>query len=66
MKVNRFYIVFVIWAALLSWCIFNNNTHFNAPVLYFGFLSLVVALAYIYENKNEKEKKFIEKLINIF
>ena len=66
MKVNRFYIVFALWATLLGWCVTNENVYVNGFVLFFGFLSLVCALAYVIENKNEKEEKFTEKLVNIF
>lgn len=66
MKVNRFYILFALWATLLGWCVTNENVYVNALVLLFGFLFLVCGLAYVIENKNEKEEKFTEKLANIF
>lgn len=66
MKVNRFYIVFALWAILLGWCVINENVYVNGFVLFFGFLFLVCGLAYVIENKNEKEEKFTEKLANIF
>ena len=66
MKVNRFYILFALWIMLLGWCVTNENVHINAFVLFFGFLFLLYGFAYIDENKNEKEKKFTEKLENIF
>ena len=51
---------------LLGWCVTNENVYINAFVLFFGFLFLLYGLAYVDENKNEKEEKFIEKLENIF
>lgn len=66
MKVNRFYILFVLWIMLLGWCVTNEKVYINAFVLFFGFLFLLYGLAYVDENKNEKEEKFIEKLENIF
>ena len=66
MKVNRFYILFALWIMLLGWCVTNENVYINAFVLFFGFLFLLCGFAYIVENKNEKEKKFTEKLENIF
>lgn len=66
MRVNRFYILFALWALLLGWCVVNENAYVNALMLFFGFLSLVCALAYIDENKNESEKNFTKKIENIF
>lgn len=66
MRVNRFYILFALWALLLGWCVTNENVYVNALMLFFGFLSLVYALAYVDENKNESEKIFTKKLENIF
>ena len=66
MKVNRFYILFALWAILLGWCITNENVYVNAFVLFFGFLFLLCGFAYVDENKNENEEKFTEILENIF
>lgn len=66
MRVNRFYILFALWALLLGWCVANENVYVNALILFFGFLSLVYALAYVVENINDIEKNFTKKLENIF
>lgn len=66
MRVNRFYILFALWALLLGWCVTNENVYVNAFVLFFGFLFTLYALAYIDENKSESEKNFTKKLENIF
>lgn len=66
MKVNRFYILFALYAMLLGWCVTNDNVYVNACVIYVGALLLLCGLAYVDENMNEKEKKFTEKLANIF
>ena len=66
MRVNRFYILFALWALLLGWCVTNENVYANAFVLFFGFLFTLYGLAYIGENKSESEKNFTKKLENIF
>ena len=66
MRVNRFYILFALWALLLGRCVANENVYVNALILFFGFLSLVCALAYVVENINDIEKNFTKKLENIF
>lgn len=66
MRVNRFYILFALWALLLGWCVTNENVYVNAFVLFFGFLFTLYALAYIDENKNDIEKIFTKKIENIF
>lgn len=66
MRVNRFYILFALWALLLGWCVTNENVYVNAFVLFFGFLFTLYGLAYIDENKNESEKIFTKKIENIF
>lgn len=66
MRVNRFYILFALWALLLGWCVTNKNVYVNAFVLFFGFLFTLYGLAYVDENKSEGEKNFTKKLENIF
>jgi 4-hydroxybenzoate polyprenyltransferase len=66
MRVNRFYILFALWALLLGRCVANENVYVNALILFFGFLFLVCALAYVVENINDIEKNFTKKLENIF
>lgn len=63
---NRIYIVLVIWASLLVYCMFNNNVYVNGLILFFGFLFIVCALGYIMDNKNKKELRFFNKLATFF
>lgn len=63
---NRIYIVLVIWASLLVYCMFNDNVYVNGLILFFGLLFTVCALGYIMDNKNKKELRFFNKLATFF
>lgn len=65
-QINRYYLVFGVWCAILAYAVFfGNNVYFNTILLYFGFLGCVTAFAYIDEHENEKELKFSEKIVNL-
>lgn len=65
-QINRYYLVFGAWCAILAYAVFfSNNVHFNAILLFFGFLGGVTAYAYIDKHENEKERKFSEKIVNL-
>ena len=66
MKINRFYILFALSTIVGGWCIINDNPYITALVLSIGFLVYLFAVAYITENLNETEERFIEKIKNKF
>lgn len=67
MRVNRFYILFALWAILLGYCAFiSTNVYFNAIAIFGGFCALVLGVAYVLDNMNEKEKKFFNKIAKTF
>ena len=66
MKINRFYILFALSAIVGGWCIINDNPYITAIVLSIGVLVYLFAVAYITENLNETEERFIEKIKNKF
>ena len=66
MKINRFYILFALSTIVGGWCIINDNPYITALVLSIGFLVYLFAVAYITENLNETEERFIEKIKNNF
>ena len=58
--------MFGIWCAILSYAaFFSHNVYFNAFLIFFGFNGCIIACAYIDEHENEKENKFIEKIVNL-
>lgn len=64
-QINRYYLVFGFWAAILFYAAFiSNNVYFNGFLLFFGFLGCVTAYTYIDEHENEKERKLREKIVN--
>ena len=66
MKINRFYILFAFLAIVVGWCIMINNPYLTAIVVFVSFLVYLFAVAYITENLNETEERFIEKIKNNF
>ena len=66
MKINRFYILFALSTIVGGWCIINDNPYITALVLSIGFLVYLFAVAYITENLNETEERFVEKIKNKF
>lgn len=63
-KINRYYLVFGFWAAILFYAAFmSNNVYFNAFLLFFGFIGSILACGYIMENQNAKESKFVSKIM---
>ena len=66
MKINRFYILFALSTIVGVWCIINDNPYITAIVFSIGFLVYLFAVAYITENLNETEERFIEKIKNNF
>ena len=66
MKINRFYILFALSTIVGGWCIINDNPYITAIVLSIGFLVYLFAVAYITENLNETEERFVEKIKNKF
>ena len=66
MKINRFYILFALSTIVGVGCIIKDNPYITAIVLSIGFLVYLFAVAYITENLNETEERFIEKIKNNF
>ena len=65
-RINRYYLVFGFWAAILFYAAFiSNNVYFNFILFFFGLFGCIVAYAYIKEHENEKEVNFIKKLVNL-
>ena len=63
-QINRYYLVFGFWAAILFYAAFiSNNVYFNGFLLFFCFLLTILGYAYIDENENAKERKFSSKII---
>lgn len=66
-NINRFKILFALWAILLAYCIFvSTSVHFNAIAIFCGSYALILGFAYVEDNMNEKEKTFFNKLFNKF
>ena len=65
-QINRYYLVFGFWAAILFYTAFiSNNVYFNGILLFFGFILTILGFAYIDENENEQERKLSEKIGNL-
>lgn len=66
-KINRFNIIFALWAIVLGWCAFVSvNPYLNEIVIFFAFLFVVCGIAYVDEHQNEKEEKFLNRLSRLF
>lgn len=66
-QINRYYLVIGAWCAIIAYVVFfSNNVYLNVILFFFGFIGCVTAYAYIDEHENEKERKFSEKIINLF
>lgn len=66
-KINRFKVLFALWAILLGYCAFiNTNVHFIVIAVFFGYCALVLGFAYVLDNMNEKEKRFFNKIVKTF
>lgn len=65
-KINRYYLVYAVFAAVLAYCVFSGNPYLNAFLICLGMLISIMAFAYIDEHENEKESAFTEKLSEIF
>ena len=49
---KKVYYIFVIWTAILSWCVmFGKNPYINIIVLFFGLMGCVLAFGYVMEHK---------------
>lgn len=58
-------VVFAVWTILLvSVAIFGNNPYVNGIILFFGFIGVITALAFVCEaiEKDEKASAKMEKL----
>ena len=65
--INRFKVLFVLWAILLGYCAFiSTNVYFNAIAIFGGFCALILGFAYVEENMNEKEERFFNTIANHF
>lgn len=65
-RINRYYLVFGVWCAILFYAAFiSNNVYFNFILFFFGLFGCIVAYAYIKGHENEKEVNFIKKLVNL-
>ena len=66
-NINRFKVLFAMWAFLLAYCAFvSTNVYFNAFALFFGFCALILGFAYVEEHMTEKEERFFNNLANKF
>ena len=66
-NINRFKVLFVLWAILLGYCAFiSTNVYFNAIAIFGGFCALILGFAYVEENMNEKEERFFNTIANHF
>ena len=67
MKVNRFKVLFAVWALLLAYCAFvSTNVYFNVCAIFGGSCALIWGFACIAENMNEKEKRFFNRIAKTF
>ena len=59
-QINRYYLVFGVWCAILAYAVFfGNNVYFNTILLYFGFLGCVTANMKMKRNANLVKKLLI-------
>lgn len=66
-KINRFKVLFALWAILLGYCVFvSTDVYFNAIAIFCGSYALILGFAYVEDNMSEKEKTFFNKLVNKF
>lgn len=66
-KVNRYHVIFGLWAATLCvLCVISTNTLLNAVVLLFGLILAVMAAVAVSKKQNVKEAKFMSELLKIF
>jgi len=66
-KINRFKVLFALWAILLGYCAFiSTNVYFNACAIFVGFCALICGFCYVEEHMNEKEERFFNNTLNIF
>jgi hypothetical protein len=67
MKVNRFIVLFAVWALLLAYCAFvSTNVYFNVCAVFGGFCALILGFAYVLDNMNESEKRFFNRIAKTF
>ena len=67
MKVNRFIVLFAVWALLLAYCAFvSTNVYFNVCAVFGGFCALILGFAYVLDNMNGKEKRFFNRIAKTF
>lgn len=62
-KVNKIIVVLALWCVLLGYCAFvSTNVYLNAFLLFVGFISVVLAVAFVFDKGlNTKEEKFLSK-----
>lgn len=61
--VNRFKVLFALWAILLGYCaLICTNEVINIILIVLGFCAFILGFAYIEEHMTEKEKRFFNKL----
>lgn len=66
-KINRFKVMFALWAMLLAYCTFiSTNVYFNAVIIFVGAMLTILACAHICETMTEKEETFFNKLGTFF
>ena len=66
-NINRFKVLFAMWAFLLAYCAFiSTNVYFNAIAIFGGLCALILGFAYVLDNMNGKEKRFFNRIAKTF
>lgn len=66
-KINRFKVLFALWAVLIAYCAFiSTNVYFDVTAIFLGILLFIGGVAYIEENMNEKEERFFNNFTSNF
>ena len=66
-KINRFKVLFALWAILLGYCaFFSTNVYFNVCAIFVGFHALICGFCFVEKNMNKKEERFFNNMLNIF
>ena len=65
-KINRYKVLFGIWAFILSWCVFfSTDVYINLIAIFGGLGVLIMAFCHIEKNMNESEKRFFNNYLKV-